>query len=359
MPLVKAVLRCDIGDSFANQAVRGAFDMQAGHGKESSFEVEVPSLDEDWKIGVIVGPSGSGKSTIAEKAFGHKPTMAHVWPADKSIVDVLGDHGVSNATKTLTSVGFGSPPAWLRPYHRLSRGEQFRCDLARSILDAGDLVVFDEFTSMVDRHVAKVGSLAAAKMIRNTPKKRLVAVTCHYDIVPWLSADWVVDMATCTLARGQLCRPPIRITIRRCHHKLWNFFRRYHYLSQERPRSVTCLAGYADGQLCAFVAASGNFKKGGLRLARIVVFPDYQGIGIGTAVRDMAARYFLADGRDVSITTSHPAMLESLKKSDSWKLNYIKRGRRPATDGRDIVPGYRRFTASFKFIEKGKVNGAT
>jgi nicotinate (nicotinamide) nucleotide adenylyltransferase len=33
----------------------------------------------------------------------------------------------------LTSVGFGSPPAWLRPYDVLSGGERFRCDLARAL----------------------------------------------------------------------------------------------------------------------------------------------------------------------------------------------------------------------------------
>jgi ABC-type ATPase with predicted acetyltransferase domain len=44
------------------------------------------------------------------------------------------------------------------------------------------LVVFDEFTSVVDREIAKVSALAITKAVRRS-KKKFVAVTCHYDVV--------------------------------------------------------------------------------------------------------------------------------------------------------------------------------
>ena len=69
----------------------------------------------------------------------------------------------------------------------LSGGEQFRCDLVRALLKPGDLVAFDEFTSVVDRTVAKIGSAAVAKSIRKGRiGKKFVAVTCHYDVLDWL-----------------------------------------------------------------------------------------------------------------------------------------------------------------------------
>jgi transcriptional regulator with GAF, ATPase, and Fis domain len=59
------------------------------------------------------------------------------------------------------------------------------------------LVAFDEFTSVVDRNVARIGSAAVAKAIRSGQIRcRFVAVTCHYDIIDWLAPDWIIDMAT-------------------------------------------------------------------------------------------------------------------------------------------------------------------
>ena len=67
-----------------------------------------------------------------------------------------------------------------------------RVDLANAILQDKDLIVFDEFTSVVDREVAKVGSFATQKAIRKTNKK-FVAVSCHYDVQDWLLPDWVFN----------------------------------------------------------------------------------------------------------------------------------------------------------------------
>ena len=67
-----------------------------------------------------------------------------------------------------------------------------------------ELFVFDEFTSVVDRNVAKVGSFAMQKAIRKTNKK-FIAVSCHDDIEDWLLPDWVFDTNSMTfrLCEGQ------------------------------------------------------------------------------------------------------------------------------------------------------------
>ena len=94
--------------------------------------------------------------------------------------------------KTFNSVGFSSPPSWLKPYSVLSNGEKMRVDLARSLLLDVPMFAFDEFTSVVDRNVAKIGSYAMQKAIRRT-NKRFIACTCHYDVEEWLCPDWVFD----------------------------------------------------------------------------------------------------------------------------------------------------------------------
>ncbi len=106
------------------------------------------------------------------------------------------------------ALGFSSPPAWLRPFHLLSNGEQFRVTLARALAEMPELAVVDEFTSVVDRTVARIGSGAISRAVRRSGR-RLVAVTCHYDVLPWLEPDWVLDMAdgSSSVRREDVSRP--------------------------------------------------------------------------------------------------------------------------------------------------------
>ena len=138
----------------------------SGHEIPKSLNSEIPV---PWQIGLIVGPSGSGKSTIARALFGPSIYRPEQWPTDRAVIDGLGERPIKEITHLFTAVGFSSPPSWVKPYNVLSNGEQFRCDLARALArgsDAGQLVVFDEFTSVVDRNVARVVSAAIAKGIR-------------------------------------------------------------------------------------------------------------------------------------------------------------------------------------------------
>jgi ABC-type ATPase with predicted acetyltransferase domain len=69
-----------------------------------------------------------------------------------------------------------------------------RVDIAHALLLPQKLVVFDEFTSVIDREVAKVGSYAISRAIRKHPIKQFIAVSCHFDILDWLEPDWVYNV---------------------------------------------------------------------------------------------------------------------------------------------------------------------
>ena len=321
MPNVRVRVECPIHNSFRVQQIAGLFDVPVGEAASRSFEAEVPSPADSWRIGAFVGPSGSGKSTLAAEAFPGRLYRPAAWPADRAVIDGFGDLPIKRITSTLTAVGFSSPPSWVKPYAVLSNGEKFRCDLARALLSGADLVVFDEFTSVVDRTVAKIGSAAVAKAVRRAEKGRFVAVSCHYDILEWLEADWTLDMATCSLSRRRLRRPDIELEVFRCAREAWRLFGPHHYLSGSLHHSAQCFLATWHDEPVAFVAVLPmTGKRNYRRISRIVVLPDFQGVGIGSAVLDAVSGLYHRRGQRMGITTSHPGMVRHLCRSPEWEL---------------------------------------
>jgi GNAT superfamily N-acetyltransferase len=355
MPTVNAVVECAIPDSFRVRQVAGLFDLPLKPRAAERFTVELPDASESWQIGVIVGPSGSGKSTVARQAFGDAVYLGADWSPDIAVVDCFGDRSIKEITQMLTAVGFSSPPAWVKPYAVLSNGEKLRCDLARSLLSAGnDLVVFDEFTSVVDRTAARIGSAAVAKAIRGMRvKQRFIAVSCHYDIVPWLSPDWVLDMATGALARGRLRRPDIRLDLHRISRKAWALFKRHHYLSHDLHRSAACFAGFVDGSIATFTAVLyfPHATRPGWREHRTVCLPDFQGVGLGSAMSEFVAGMYRATGQPYYSTTSHPALIRHRCKSPLWRVTRTPRtSTQPHGNHLAQAGSLGRMTAGFEYV---------
>lgn len=315
-------VRSPLSRTFAEQKLRGMFDLEDRPREELSFTAEVPGLEEPWSIGAIVGPSGSGKTTIARRVFGSALYEGSAWRHDSSVIEQLGED-VSSSAECLTSVGFGSPPAWLRPYGVLSNGEQFRADLARALLNRRDLVVYDEFTSVVDRTVARFSSAAVAKTIRRTGR-RFVAISCHYDFLEWLEPDWVTDMQTGDCSWGSLRRGAVRLDVWRAPRTMWGLFAHHHYLSPELPKTSKSYIAAYEGRPVAFCAiAQMTGRRSRLRICRVVTLPDYQGLGIGRRLADAVSRHYHDEGKRVSITTSHPSMIAGLLKNNCWDLTKI------------------------------------
>jgi ABC-type lipoprotein export system ATPase subunit len=182
-PLTSSVER----DEFI-EASETAFDC-IFDGTSTFYPWALPTkLPKDFKIGVIVGSSGSGKSTIL-KQFGIEEQPE--WNSNKSVISHFDNP--EDGINRLSSVGFNSIPSWYKPYHVLSNGEKFRADLARKIKSN---VVIDEYTSVVDRIVAKSASMALARYINNNDLKNIVISTCHSDILEWLEPDWVINTDT-------------------------------------------------------------------------------------------------------------------------------------------------------------------
>jgi GNAT superfamily N-acetyltransferase len=362
MNTVEVTVDCPVFDSFRVQQVAGMFDVPLAERASQGFRVELPGgLDgEPWRIGLIVGPSGSGKSTVARAMFAESVYRPREWPRDRAVVDGLGERPIKEITGLFTAVGFSSPPSWVKPYHVLSNGEQFRCDLARALTQCGSggLAVFDEFTSVVDRNVARVVSAATAKALRGGRiAGRFVAVTCHYDVTEWLCPDWVIDMAASTFTRRCLPRPPIELSLFRCSRGAWPLFARHHYLSGALSTAARCFLALWAGSpvaLCATVSLIG--KKNRWRISRVVTLPDYQGIGIGMAVAEAVAELHRAEGHRVNVTASHPALVGHCRRSPLWRAVQVRKTGSPGAG--KFIKGYRgsagRAVVSFEYLGREK-----
>jgi ABC-type ATPase with predicted acetyltransferase domain len=157
---------------------------------------------------VIVGRSGSGKTSIAKQLF-PDAYIRNFEYKNKCVLDDFPEGlKTSEITRMLCSVGFASPPDWLKSYDCLSQGEKMRVDIARALCLKQPLVVFDEFTSVVDREIAKISAFAISKAVRRS-KKQFIAVTCHYDVVDWLDPDWVLCTDTMEFSRKKEAGRPL------------------------------------------------------------------------------------------------------------------------------------------------------
>jgi hypothetical protein len=183
---------CENFTTYRAERVKSLFNPERGD--TFSLDAEIPGPHEDWQIGVVVGPSGTGKSSIGRSLGSGITDLYEGWPSDAPIIDAIAPGGDFNAvTGALAAVGLGDVPAWLRPFHALSNGQQFRAGLARALCGAPEMLVVDEFTSVIDRQIAKIGALAFSKSWRRLNGKKTVLLSCHYDILDWIEPDWVFD----------------------------------------------------------------------------------------------------------------------------------------------------------------------
>lgn len=321
MPRVDVVRTSPITRSARVMQLESMFDVAPAPESTVRWSMDVPVDERPWKIGMIVGPSGAGKSTIARELFGRELATTLEWPADRSLVDGFrAGLPIKEITGWLSSVGFSSPPSWLRPYHVLSTGEQFRATVARLLCESEELVVVDEFTSVVDRQVARAASAAISSAVRRSDR-RFVAVGCHYDVIEWLQPDWVLEPHESLFQwREVQRRPEVRVEVVPVHRSAWDLFKRHHYLSTEIAKFARCFVGTWEGVPVGFVACTivpgqVTFWRG----HRAVVLPDYQGLGIGHAMMEWIAWLYSAD-RPFLSTSSHPAIIAHMARSPNWNI---------------------------------------
>lgn len=312
---------------YATKYVIEHYDLnQEKHSKTTiplSNELKNTLQNKQWNIICICGGSGTGKSSILKELFGKidNPNFDNT----KSVISNIDENNPERAAKILSGVGLSSIPTWIRKHCELSNGEQYRANMAYIISHAnqGDILVIDEYTSVVDRNVAKAMSNSLNKIIHKMNLK-LVVASCHFDILEWLRPDYIYDLNKGgALEKGEyLRRPKIELQVFRTIPDTWKRFEKHHYLTDEINKSAMCFCYVWNEQLVGFTSAlplpSGMFKNA-YRGHRTVVLPDFQGLGIGLKISEFMAGIFKNNGKKMYCKTINPAIGEGRNNhSDMW-----------------------------------------
>lgn len=326
MPRVDVVVASDIVKTPRVLQVSGMFDAPVSEKLTHEWHADLDIESRSWNIGLIVGPSGSGKTQIAEALFGRdRVHRFYDWSSRSMIDDFPNNVSVREISDVMNSVGFSTIPSWMKPFRVLSNGEQFRATIARKILEEDDPIVVDEFTSVVDRQVAKIASHAVQKAVRKRERK-FVAVSCHSDVEDWLQPDWVFEPVTCSLRwRSVQRRPTIDVTIMQVRYDAWQIFAPFHYMSADLNKSARCFCLFIEDVPAAFagvlsrpVSAKGKHTKI-FGVSRLVTHPDYQGLGLAFVLLEQLGGAYGALGERFRMYPAHPNLVIAFEKSTQWR----------------------------------------
>lgn len=329
-----------------------------------NFEVQA-DLTTPFNIGLIVGASGSGKTTLAKHIYGDKCFVELLDMAQPVIDQFPESMSYDECAAMLCGVGLTAVPCWIRPAFTLSNGQRARAECALQMArDDIEMIVIDEWTSVVDRTVAKVMSHCIQKHARKTNKK-IVLMSCHYDVLEWLNPDWVIDANKQTYEnRRLLCQSyqrseQLEFDIKEIGKESWKYFSKYHYLSENLPGGIIKTFGlfHNENQIgfqcfANYVPYRGNGLMQ-MHSNRTVIHPDYAGLGMGIMLINKTAAYMKTKGFEPWAKFSSTPVYIAMKRQSCWKLiNIDRKTKQQSGKLMDRKTGFRVDikTYSFKYV---------
>jgi len=130
-------------------------------------------------------------------------------------------------------------------------------------------------------------------------------------------------------------------------------FARHHYLSHSFHRNAKIFVGYVNGKLAGMTSIlhfphprEKRFKQ----LHRTVVFPDFQGLGIGHRLRNFVANLYKKKGFRVITTLSHPVLIHAMQNDSHWRCTSQKRHNKPGKRSKSrMIRSRNRITTSWEY----------
>jgi len=145
---------------------------------------------------------------------------------------------------------------------------------------------------------------------------------------------------------------------------MWKVFRQYHYLNGSLGAGVRCyVARYQDKPIAFIAVAHTHMKRNYFRVSRLVVLPDYQGIGIGKRLLNFIAELYTSQvNLPFYLVTSNPQLVRS--NLDKWKVKRVGHGSHGRSDTRinqELVNSNsrRRLSVSLEYIPQKPRSGGS
>ena len=133
-------------------------------------------------------------------------------------------------------------------------------------------------------------------------------------------------------------------------------FAKHHYLSHNHNNAAHTYVSFVNEQIAAFISVihQPHKIKNLKRIHRLVVMPDFQGIGIGGRLLDFIAKKYINDNFKLSITTSAPSLIFSLKNHLNWMcLHFGRQKGKHSNKELQKSNTMNRITAAFRYIKNG------
>jgi GNAT superfamily N-acetyltransferase len=135
-------------------------------------------------------------------------------------------------------------------------------------------------------------------------------------------------------------------------------FRQYHYLNGSLGAGVRCYTAVYQDKPIAFIAvACVRMKAKYYRVSRLVVLPDYQGIGVGKRFLNFIADVYSTQTKlPFLIVTSNPQLIRG--NVEGWKVSrfgHASRGREDTRINNELHRSLsrNRLTVSMQYINPG------
>lgn len=334
---IDITLKSKVNTDFRCQVAANSLDIDVKKKSIHHLKIENINIPDQWNIGLVYGNSGSGKTTSIIQLFGEDVFDINIDPELPILNQLPSDLTYDECASLLNGMGLNSVPCWIRPFKTLSNGQQARAEAVMLMTQDKEMVFIDEWTSVVDRTVAKAMSLCLHKYAKRN-NKRVVILSCHQDIIEWLKPDWAID---CNVQKFMLPksddfffkkREQLKFEVREIDSKSWKYFSKYHYLSENLPGGKLHLYGLFHNNNQIGFQCFANYvphKKNTIKIFhsnRTVVHPDYNGMGLGIKLIDVSSA-LLKQKENVRIMAKFSAIpiYKSMIKSPVWKFLGEKR----------------------------------
>jgi len=133
-------------------------------------------------------------------------------------------------------------------------------------------------------------------------------------------------------------------------------FRNYHYLNGSLPSTAQCYTAVYSGKPIAFIAVVHiHMKANYYRVSRLVVLPDYQGIGVGKRLLNFIAELYTSQiSLPFYLVTSNPQLVRG--NLGPWRIKRVGHGRENNRINLELAKSIsrRRLTVSLEYVSHTK-----